>query len=125
MTCSAIARCSAVTTFEPSLPQCRLAITTSAPRARASRAAAITPSADSRFVRHGSPGGSDAPLSPNVNDRWAKVIPLTVNNLVTASAGVRAMPDSSRPAASSAFTVASIPAVPRSIVWFEAVLHRS
>ena len=58
-------------------------------------------------------------------DRWAKVIPWTVNSRGTASAGVRAMPDWSMPAASSAFTVASIPAAPRSIVWFDAVLHRS
>ena len=52
-------------------------------------------------------------------------MPSTVNSVGPASAGVRAIPACPRPAASNASRVASTPAAPLSMAWFEASEHRS
>ena len=65
------------------------------------------------------------PLNPHVYASWLKRMPFTVNTCGSESSGVRAMPLDPMPAASSVSTVASMPFIPRSRVWFDAVEQRS
>ncbi len=91
----------------------RLTITTSAPNLRPSATAAMISAPDpARLMRHGSLGNPEFELS--ANETCATRVRRTSITEVAASAGERAVPVWEMPATSSAASVDSIPADPRS-----------